>query len=144
MNNKIGYNDVPKSFLYCCHDKCPRRSQCLRYQVALDISQKLPYYTTVNPQYIAGNEKNCDFFKLNQTTHFAAGISHLLDDIPHATAITIHKEIYSLMGRSMYYRILHKERLLHPVEQEQIAAIFQKHGIKSKPIFDDYVDKYDW
>ena len=133
MNKKIGYNDVPKSFLYCNHDKCPRRGKCLRYQVALD-----------NPQHIAGNENNCDFFKLNETTRFAAGMSHLLDDIPHATAIAIHKEIYSLMGRSMYYRIFNKERLLHPVEQEQIAAIFRKHGIKSKPVFDDYIDKYDW
>ena len=144
MSKKIGYSDVPKSFLYCNHDKCPRRGKCLRYQVALDISQKLPYYTTVNPQHIAGNENNCDFFKLNETTHFAIGMSHLLDGIPHATAIVIHKEIYSLMGRSMYYRILNKERLLHPVEQEQIAAIFRKHEIKFKPVFDDYIDKYDW
>lgn len=45
---------------------------------------------------------------------------------------------------SMYYRILNKERLLHPVEQEQIAAIFRKHEIKFKPVFDDYIDKYDW
>ena len=144
MNKKIDYNDVPKSFLYCNHDKCPRRGKCLRYQVVLNISQKLPYYTTVNPQHIAGNENNCDFFKLNEITRFAVGMSHLLDDIPHATAIAIHKEIYSFMGRSMYYRILNKKRLLHPVEQEQIAAIFCKHGIKSKPVFDDYIDKYDW
>ena len=33
----------------------------------------------------------------------------------------------------MYYRIRNKERLLHPCEQEQIAAIFLKHGIKTKP-----------
>ena len=144
MNKKMGYSGVPKSFLYCNHDKCPRRGKCLRYQVALDVSQKLPYYMTVNPRRMAGNENNCDFFKLNETARFAIGMSHLLDDIPHATAIVIHKEIYSLMGRSMYYRILNKERLLHPVEQEQIAAIFRECGIKSKPVFDDYIDKYDW
>ena len=44
----------------------------------------------------------------------------------------------------MYYRIRNKERLLHPCEQEQIAAIFLKHGIKTKPEFDRYIDKYDW
>ena len=33
----------------------------------------------------------------------------------------------------MYYRIRNKERLLHPCEQEQIAAIFLKHGIKPNP-----------
>ncbi|WP_336616549.1 DUF6078 family protein [Bacteroides acidifaciens] len=36
---------------HCNHNKCPRCGKCLRYQVALDISQKLPYYTTVNPQH---------------------------------------------------------------------------------------------
>ena len=71
-------------------------------------------------------------------------MSHLLDDIPHATAVAIRKEIYSLMGRSMYYRILNKERLLHPIEQEQIADIFRQYGISAKPAFDGYVDKYDW
>lgn len=44
----------------------------------------------------------------------------------------------------MYYRIRNKERLLHPCKQEQIAAIFLKHGIKTKPEFDRYIDKYDW
>ena len=44
----------------------------------------------------------------------------------------------------MYYRIRNKERLLHPCEQEQIAAIFLKHGIKTKPEFDRNIDKYDW
>lgn len=48
------------------------------------------------------------------------------------------------MGRSMYYRIRNKERLLHPEEQKQIAAIFIKHGIKYEPTFDIYIEKYDW
>lgn len=144
MNKKNSYSNVPKSFLYCAHNKCPRRGNCLRYQVALSVSQKLPYYTIVNPQYVAGKEAECDYFKLNETTHFAFGMSHLLDDIPHATAVAIRKEIYSLMGRSMYYRILNKERLLHPIEQEQIADIFRQYGISTKPAFDGYVDKYDW
>lgn len=144
MNKKIDYSDVPKSFLYCSHDKCPRRGKCLRYQVTLSISQKLPYYTTVNPQHIVGKEDKCDFFRLNETLRFASGISHLLDNVPYAVAVSIHKEIYSLMGRSMYYRIRNKERLLHPIEQKQIAAIFLKHGIKSELVFDEYIDKYDW
>lgn len=71
-------------------------------------------------------------------------MDHLLDNIPHATAVIIRKEIYSLMGRSMYYRIRNKERLLHPEEQKQIAAIFIKHGIKYEPTFDIYIEKYDW
>lgn len=91
MNKKIDYSVVPKSFLYCSHDKCLRRGKCLRYQVTLSISQKLPYYTTGNPQHIAGKEDKYDFFKLNETLRFASGISHLLDNIPYAVALPYTK-----------------------------------------------------
>lgn len=144
MNKKTSYDNVPKDFLYCIHDKCPRRDNCLRYQVTLDVSPKLSHYTTLNPKYITGNENECDFFKPNETTRFALGMNHLLDNVPHAVALTMRKDIYALMGRSMYYRILNEERTLHPIEQEQIADIFRKHGIKSPLVFDKYVDKYDW
>lgn len=105
-----------------------------------------------NPPLLFGSQsishyrqrKNCTFFKPFRTSLFASGMDHLLDNIPHATAVIIRKEIYSLMGRSMYYRIRNKERLLHPEEQKQIAAIFIKHGIKYEPTFDIYIEKYDW
>lgn len=144
MDEKINYDDIPKTFLYCSYKQCPRHNKCLRYQAMLCIPAQVPYYSTVNPCHIAGNEKNCHYFKPYQTSHFASGIDHLLDNIPHSLAITIRKELYSLMGRNMYYRIRNQERLLHPDEQEQIAAIFLKHGIKPKPEFDKYIDKYDW
>lgn len=111
---------------------------------ALCIPQTTPYYSAVNPNHIAGNETNCTFFSPFRTVLFASGMDHLLDNIPHAMAVTIRKEMYSLMGRNMYYRIRNKERLLHPDEQKQIAAIFSKHGIKFKPAFDKYIEKYDW
>ena len=90
------------------------------------------------------NENKCDYFKPFCTSHFASGIDHLLDNISYSIAVAIRRELYTLMGRNMYYRIRNKERLLHPCEQEQIAAIFLKHGIKTKPEFDQYIDKYDW
>ena len=96
------------------------------------------------PKPHRGNETNCTFFSPFRTVLFASGMDHLLDNIPHAMAVTIRKEMYSLMGRNMYYRIRNKERLLHPDEQKQIAAIFSKHGIKFKPAFDKYIEKYDW
>jgi hypothetical protein len=67
-----------------------------------------------------------------------------LDNIPYSTAVIIRKELYSLMGRSMFYRIRNKERMLHPDEQKQIIAVFLKHGIENKPEFDQYIDLFDW
>lgn len=144
MNEKFDYNDIPKNYLYCQHKQCPRHNNCLHYQAALHIPQSLTHYSIVNPQHITGNENNCTFFKEYATTRFASGMDHLLDDIPYNIAIDIRKELYALMGRSMYYRIRNKERLLHPIEQEQIAKVFLKHGIETKPKFDKYIDKYDW
>ncbi len=144
MDKSLNYKDIPKNYLYCNHSKCPRRNKCLRYQAMLNIPQEVLYYTAINLNHVLGDEANCSFFSLYCTSLFASGINHLLDNIPHATAEIIRKEIYSLMGRNMYYRVRNKERLLHPDEQKSIAAIFLKHKINSKPIFDEYIEKYDW
>ena len=63
MHTQIDFNDIPKNYLYCTHNKCPRHSKCLRYQAALCIPQTTPYYSAVNPNHIAGNETNCTFFQ---------------------------------------------------------------------------------
>ena len=118
MNKKIDFNDIPKNYLYCTHNKCPRRNECLRHQATLCIPQNVPDFRTVNPNHIIGNENNC-----------------MLRPI---------KELYSLMGRSMFYRIRNKERTIHPDEQKQIIAVFLKHGIENKPEFDKYIDLFDW
>ena len=130
MNQKIDFNDIPKNYLYCTHNKCPRRNECLRYQATLCIPQNVPDFRTVNPNHIIGNENNCRFFNPYC--------------IPYSTAVAIRKELYSLMGRSMFYRIRNKERTIHPDEQKQIIAVFLKHGIENKPEFDQYIDRFDW
>ena len=86
MNTQIDFNDIPKNYLYCTHNKCPRHNKCLRYQATLCMPQTLPYYSVVNPSHITGNENNCTFFKPFRTSLFASGMDHLLDNIPHATA----------------------------------------------------------
>ena len=144
MNQKIDFNDIPKNYLYCTHNKCPRRNECLRYQATLCIPQNVSDFRTVNPNHIIGNENNCRFFNPYCTSRFAYGIDHILDNIPYSTAVAIRKELYSLMGRSMFYRIRNKERTIHPDEQKQIIAVFLKHGIENKPEFDQYIDRFDW
>ena len=62
MNTQIDFNDIPKNYLYCTHNKCPRHNKCLRYQATLCMPQTLPYYSVVNPSHITGNENNCTFF----------------------------------------------------------------------------------
>ena len=72
MNTQIDFNDIPKNYLYCTHNKCPRHNKCLRYQATLCMPQTLPYYSVVNPSHITGNENNCTFFKPFRTSLFAS------------------------------------------------------------------------
>lgn len=143
MEIKLEYKDVPKNYLFCNCKECTRHNNCLHYRAALCIPDDVPHYRSINPNYLKGKDK-CDFFKDFSLTRFACGIDHILDNIPYNSAIAIRKDLLSLMGRSMFYRIRNKERLLHPVEQEQIVEVFVKHGFKTRPEFDKYVDMIDW
>lgn len=102
MEKKINYDDVPKTFLFCTHMQCPRRNKCLRYQAILCMPHKVSSYTTVNPLHVAGNEKNCPYFKPYITSRFASGMDHLLDKVVHVTAVAIRHQ--SQTGVRSVYR----------------------------------------
>lgn len=144
MELKLEYKDVPKNYLFCHCNQCPRHKKCLRYQAALCIPDDVPHYSSINPNYQKAKDNSCGYFQSCDTARFARGMDHILDNIPYKVAVSIRKDLLSMMGRSMYYRIRNKERLLHPVEQEQVFAVFTKHGIKTKPEFDEYIDMLDW
>ena len=63
MNKKIDFNDVPKNYLYCTYNKCPRRNECLRHQATLRIPQNVPDFRTVNPNQQMANGELDDFHK---------------------------------------------------------------------------------
>ena len=75
---------------------------------------------------------------------FALGITHLLDSVPHKEALGIKRELMAELNRTTYYRCYRKERLLKPKEQEYIRQLFLKSGIKEEPVYDEYVEQYEW
>ena len=48
------------------------------------------------------------------------------------------------LQRATYYRCWRKERLIKPGEQERIRQIFLKWGINEEPVYDEYVEQYEW
>lgn len=46
--------------------------------------------------------------------------------------------------QATYYRCRRKERMLDPSEQEYIRKLFVSKGIKELPVYDEYIEKYDW
>ena len=47
-------------------------------------------------------------------------------------------------GRNAYYRFRRKEQLITPSEQKYIRQLFRKKGITDEPIYDEYVERYEW
>ena len=75
---------------------------------------------------------------------YGLGISRMFDDLNYRKAIAVRRQVYYYFGRSMFYRILHKERHVTPSEQEHIRQIFVNNGIDTEPVYDEYQEEYSW
>ena len=72
------------------------------------------------------------------------GITQLLEDLPHNKAVAIKRAMNTKFSKGTLYRIQKKERLITPEEQNIIRLIFIRQGIHTDPLFDQYVEQYDW
>ena len=138
------YNTVPYNYLHCVQAQCPHAANCLHHQVTLHITPDPKTLSIINPAYVAGKEKDCPFFQPDRFSQFACGITHLLDNIPHVEALEIKEALYKYFKRNMYYRIRSKERLIKPEEQEFIRQLFRNKEIQIEPVFDEYIEQYEW
>ena len=83
-------------------------------------------------------------FKADKEKRYALGITHLLDDLPHNKAIAIKRAMNANFSKGTLYRIQKKERSITPAEQNIIRHIFIQYGIHADPLFDEYIEQYDW
>lgn len=72
------------------------------------------------------------------------GSAVCLTNLNYRKAIAVRRQVYYYFGRSMFYRILHKERHVTPSEQEHIRQIFVNNGIDTEPVYDEYQEEYSW
>lgn len=143
MKTILRYEDVPEYYTLCLEEQCLHKADCLRSKVAALVPKEVPRLLIVNPMYIIDKEK-CPFFQADTTTRFAIGISHLYDKLPRSVYPSIKKKIYNYFGHNGYYRIYHKSTLISPKDQAFIRQVFIKEGIEDEPLFDEYVDRYDF
>ena len=121
MKPEFNYESVPFDFSHCFCGQCKVADKCLRYQVALRIPESRYSVPVINPNNVSPDGENCRYFKADRMAVYGLGI-----------------------GRSMFYRILHKERHVTPSEQEHIRQIFVNNGIDTEPVYDEYQEEYSW
>lgn len=144
MRADFDYHLVPSGFAHCLNNQCPHAANCLRQQLALHIPFQEKFIRIVNPAQAASAGEDCPYFKPDQLIRLASGITHLLDNLPHQSAVVIKQQLLSYFGRSYYYRLWRKERLLTLEDQEYIRRLFLIEGITDAPAFDEYVESYSW
>lgn len=144
MKQDFTYDQIPFTFVFCLHSQCPKAADCLRRKLLALVPPERTVIGTINPTHIAAHPDKCLHFMPDRTVRFAMGITYLLDKVPHSEAIIIRNLLYDLFKRNTYYRIKNKERSIKPSEQESIRQIFLSRGITEEPVFDEYIDQYDW
>ena len=143
MTNNFNYKEVSGNYAHCVNVECPRATECLRFQAAQHADAKAISFIIINPKHIA-SQKECSYFRLDQLIRHAVGITRLFDNLPYSKARRIKKQLQGHFGHNYYYRIYRHERYLSPKEQDFIRELFLKEGIQEEPVFDEYIDTYDW
>lgn len=143
MKPEFNYQLIPHGFAHCLNKECKRGNECLRYQASLHIPTEVRTFTVVNSLFVATAEE-CPYFKADTPVLFAKGMTHLLARIPHNDAIEIKREMLKTFGRTLYYRFWRKEHLFNPKQQEYICQLFQERGLTDPPVFDEFIEQYEW
>ncbi len=79
----------------------------------------------------------------NSKERFAWGISRIYDNVRVADLSDIRQNLIYTFGRTAYYRIKRKERVLTESEQKEIRDIFTDMGYDGSAIeFDSYEEQY--
>lgn len=143
-STKMNYSSFPHSFAHCIADTCPQKSACLRWKayelLPDDLSGQI---TVVNPKSVPPAQgAECPYFLKMELQRYARGMKHLLNNVPHADAIGLKRQMAGYFGRSTYYRCVRGERLISPKEQADIKKMFVSRGLSMEPQFDAYVEQY--
>lgn len=114
MKPEFNYESVPFDFSHCFCGQCKVADKCLRHQVALRIPESRYSVPVINPNNVSPDGENCRYFKADRMAVYGLGISRMFDDLNYRKAIAVRRQVYYYFGRSMFYRILHKERHVTP------------------------------
>lgn len=145
-------DNMPKDYIYCpaADGACPRAQHCLRaiaYRqlTATEASDKPGTIRIVHPACVARAADGCEYYRDSTPVRFARGMTKLFDEIPHRLEADIRRRIMACFScRSYYFQSRKGERLITPKEQQDIANVFRRAGMKAEPEFDDYVEETYW
>ncbi|MDL2222785.1 DUF6078 family protein [Bacteroidales bacterium OttesenSCG-928-M11] len=144
MKKSINYKEVPQNYVHCLNTACKRANDCLRFMVGQAVPDDVTLFTTINPSAINALGGECQYFEPIKLIRYALGITHLYDNMSHAKYVQVKNAIHKYFGHARYYRIYNKLYYITPEQQDFIRDLFRKEGVEEEPVFDEYVERYNF
>lgn len=141
MDKDFDFNKVPRSWALCYVSECPRKEDCLRYQVCLTAPPIKYFGKCVMPNALL--QDPCPMFRPIKKTTVALGFRHIFDRVQAMDVVQMRTELTDFFGsRTTLYRYQIGRRPLTPRQQQWIKDIFRRHGYSDDVPFDEVKDVY--
>ncbi len=144
MKEKLDFSKVPYQYIMCLNQQCPKADTCLRQLAEQSVPEKIEYLFIVNPKHLTTTKGDCPYYRCNIKARYAKGFIGILESLPHKQMENVISHLMSFFSRRTYYRVRKGERLLSPLEQQQVLNILKHCGVSQPPRFDAYIEDYDW
>ena len=141
MEKTFDFRQVPDGWTLCFLADCPRREECMRYQVAQLAPEKMTKGSCVMPVVL--KRDSCPHFMPVHIVRAAAGFTQIFKDVKERHHAEMRQKIANhLGGGGTYYRYRNGSKLLMPEQQQWIRNLFKQYGYQEEIDFDDYRNVY--
>lgn len=141
MEQDFNFKQVPKQWAICYVAECPRKDECMRYQVCLRAPQGRVYHKCILPTVLAQGE--CPQFHPIEKVRAAVGFRNIFNHVLAKDVAEMRAEIAAYLGsRATFFRYQRGDILLMPWQQQWIQKLFHRYGYTDEICFDGYKEVY--
>jgi hypothetical protein len=141
ISKEFDFSKVPSWYTLCTNNDCPLKADCLRYLAGQNTPENVEVAKCVMPKTLKDSE--CQWFDRIKTSVWAAGFSHLYDNVMKKDYTKMRKTITNyLHGTKIYYEYMRGERALSQEEQQWIRDYVKHMGYDWEVEFDSYFEEY--
>ena len=143
MEKNFDYSQLPHNWPICYVADCPRKAECMRYQVFLNTSPGRTQYPCVLPTVL--KKETCPHFHPIRKVQMAYGFRNIFTNVLARDIATMRSELAAYLGGGgTYYRYRNGKRPLTPTQQAWIQKMFRRYGYTEEVFFDNYKDIYQF
>ena len=140
MDKDFDFKQVPYGWAMCYVEACPRKDECLRYQVYLSLPGRM-----VNKCVMPGvlRQPSCPHFRPIRKMRAAIGFTNIFNEVKAKDIAEMRKELAAFLGSTTtFYRYRKGEILLNPRQQQWIRDMFRRYGYTEEVVFDGSKEVY--